>query len=306
MEKCFLKNVVDNALSIPDDKKISENSFKIRMAMSFIGIIACMTLMLSSAFALFYASVTSDNSTISGAYYAISVQNAPNGTYECPLTYEDRHTFVITAEGTASSGYCKITVGDDEYFTPQIPVDASLTVEIIAKSGTVVTFEGSWGAPSINQEGELYVDRIAHSSTEFATYTVKAGATLEALSAYYGVPASAIVDFNAITELVPDQVIKIPNVASDTPEFTLEPDDDGENTGNTDNKDNTGNTDNEDNTGNTDNKDNVEVDEPSADEEVVQQDGESVQDDITDEQDQQQSDTTSDTANEDEQPDSVE
>ena len=297
MKKCFFKNVVDNALSIPDDKKISENSFKIRMAMSFIGIIACMTLMLSSAFALFYADVRSDNSTISGAYFAVSVSNAQDGTYECPLTYEDRHTFVITAEGTASSGYCKITVGDDEYFTPQIPVGTSLTVEIIAKSGTVVTFEGSWGAPSINEEGELYVDGIAHSSTEFATYTVKAGATLEALSAYYGVPASDIVDFNAITELVPDQVIKIPNVASDTPEFTLEPDDDGENIGNTDKKDNTGNTDNEDN---------GEPDEPSADEEVVQQDGESVRDDITDEQDQQQSDTTSDTENEDEQPDSVE
>lgn len=272
MKKCFFKNAVDNALSIPDDKKISENSFKIRMAMSFIGIIACMTLMLSSAFALFYDDVRPDNSVITGAYFAVSVTNAPNGEYVCPLASGDSHTFVITAEGTASAGYCMITVGTDKYYTPRLTPGSSFEVEIIAVSGTSIRFEGRWGTPS-GAEGTLCNNRIEHSSTEFATYTVENGATLEALSAYYNVAADDILTFNGISELAVGAEIKIPNVASGTAPFVVAP------------ADNT---------------------EPSAEEPADTTENDEQQGEDTQAQDQQQSDPASDTENEDEQPDSVE
>lgn len=272
MKKCFFKNAVDNALSIPDDKKISENSFKIRMAMSFIGIIACMTLMLSSAFALFYADVRSDNSTISGAYFAVSVSNTQDGRYTCPLASGDSHFFVITAEGTASSGYCMITIDGEKYYTPRLTSGSSFDIEIIAVSGTDISFEGRWGTPS-GAEGTLCGDRIEHSSTEFSTYTVQEGATLQALSDHYNVDVDDILAFNGISELALGAEIKIPYPASDVGDFTVPP---------------------------------AENSEPSSEAPADTTENDEQQGEDTKVQDQQQSDTTSDTENEDVEPDSVE
>lgn len=170
MKKRFFDIIHQNPFYISDDKNLSEQAFRLRMASSIVSIIACLVVMVSSAFALFRSEVSTDNSRLLGAYYFVSVEGADeNGTYICHSAAEDKHTFEIKAGGTATTGYCKIQVGDDVYYTEQIKSGSSFFITVQAVEGTVITFTPQWGPMHNNSVTDGY--EIFHSSTPVSKVT---------------------------------------------------------------------------------------------------------------------------------------
>lgn len=64
-------------------------------------------------------------------------------------------TFKLTANGTASTGYCKIVIGEDVYYTQQIEQGKSIDLTIITKEGAEILFEASWGFSKLFNDGEI-------------------------------------------------------------------------------------------------------------------------------------------------------
>ena len=79
-----------------ENTRLSHKDFIAGMVLSIMTIIACVAAMFSSALAFFHTDIKTENSYIAGAYYAITLDNAANGTYICPLAYDDLHLFEIT------------------------------------------------------------------------------------------------------------------------------------------------------------------------------------------------------------------
>lgn len=195
---------------------VSDKVFRFRMTFSLLTILACLTIMVSSAFALFFTDITTDVSTLKGAYYSVTVDNAANGTYICPLVYEDKHIFEIKAEGTATTGYCKIQVDDQVYYTDQIPQGGVLFLTVKAAKDTVITFTPQWGTSSYYINEDTCGDVITYSSTPYALYKVEPTARLEDIAAYYNVDEADILTYNNITEITAGTELKIPGVSPDT------------------------------------------------------------------------------------------
>ena len=162
------------------------------MITSLLTILACTAVMAASTLALFYSEVSTDHSTIAGAYYSVSVGNTENETYICPLVYEDKHTFEIKADGTATTGYCKIQVGENIYYTEQIFQDSSLTLTVQAAQGTPIIFTPGWGTIPDTTCG----NEIIHSATPSTVYEVEPTARLSSIAAHYGVTEEDILIYN--------------------------------------------------------------------------------------------------------------
>ena len=222
---------------------ITEKMFQTRIMISVLCMIACMVAMLSSAFAWFTASVSSEMNVISSAHYSIKIIEegageiieSDNGEYinYCGLKQEDNHVFTLTASGTALTGYCKVIItkeldsdlGESEYEintyeTAPIAQGEELTVCIQAAEGSKIEFIPVWGNPqnavitfSLRKPNVFYIN---HSMTPHIEYLVLEGATLEALAEYYGVSVEDICTYNGISELVVGDVIKIPGIEDDS------------------------------------------------------------------------------------------
>lgn len=164
MKKRAFDIIHQNPFHIPENINMPEQAFRIRVAFSIVSIIACLAVMISSAFALFRSEVSTDNSSLLGAYYSIIVDKAENGTYICPSEPEDKHYFEISAAGTATTGYCKIQVGDDVYYTQRIVNGEPILITVQAVKDTVITFTPQWG-PMQNRNIIQAGDEIYHSST---------------------------------------------------------------------------------------------------------------------------------------------
>ncbi len=215
MKKQAFNKLYQNLFYIQKHEKLSDKVFRCRMVVSLLTILACTVLMASSTFALFFSEVSTDNSTLVGAYYSVTVDNVENGTYICPLVFEDIHTFEIKADGTATTGYCKIQVGEQVYYTSQISQGESLFLIVQAARDTVITVTPQLGTPSD------YVIEIIHSTTPSAPYTVEVTAKLSDIAAFYGVSEADILIYNNITEIAVDMALKIPGVDKNVTPYTV-------------------------------------------------------------------------------------
>ena len=216
MKKRALEKFYQDFFYVSKDTKVPDKVFRSRMTFSLLTILACVTVMMSSAFALFFADITTDVSTLKGAYYSVTVDNAANGTYICPLIYEDKHIFEIKAEGTATTGYCKIQVDEQVYYTDQIPPGGGLFLIVKAAEDTVITFTPQWGMSSYYINEDPCGNEITYSSTPYAFYKVEPTAKLADIAAYYNVDEADILTYNNITEITAGTELKIPGVSPDT------------------------------------------------------------------------------------------
>lgn len=228
MKKRAFGKLYKELFYIPKHEKLTEKVFRCRMAISLLTMLACTAVLITSTWAWFNMSVTTQPSTIETAYYSVTVDNAENGVYICPLTYEDKHTFEIEAGGTATTGYCKIQVGEQSYYTEQIPQGSSLLLTVQAARGTVITFTSQWGSTNELPCG----NEIIHSVTPSATYTIEPTARLSSIAAHYGVTEEDILIYNnllvaAVAEeetapLLPVGIeLKIPNPAENTEPYKV-------------------------------------------------------------------------------------
>ncbi len=190
-------------------------------------------------FAWFQDANTGGISTIQAATYSIAATDADSNKLQSPVTVGtsegDLHGYILTASGTATTGYAQVDVTKADntkatYFIFPIPQGKTVNLVIQAASGSKIEFFSGWGEPqaegsqivqptstfSLEEEAPLMA-YIEDSETDSIPYTVPEGATLEAIAGHYGVSPEDILIFNGIDSIQPDDVIQIPNPATDTP-----------------------------------------------------------------------------------------
>lgn len=211
----MFKKIYREFFYVPKYEKMTDKVFKGRIGLSVLTMIVCCALFCATTFAWFNSLQNTTVSPIVAADYSLSVevngQALDTNEYTCPLTTEDRHVFTITASGTATTGYCQITVDGQSYTTVSIPKGTSITLTIVASQGEEISFSAHWGAYS--DEGTHYGDGaiIEISNTTYQLYTVPENVTLEQIAEYYYVSAADILLYNGISEIIVGSEIKIPN-----------------------------------------------------------------------------------------------
>lgn len=249
MNKRSIRETVKEYTYIPENGKISDKVFYFRILFSFVTMIACIAAVVSSAFAYFNDEIASTDSTVVSAYYDLIVTPIDrqdtlslneselmtlneSGQYEyiCEAVSDNKHKFILSASGTASTGYCKISVGDNVYYTDQIAQFISIEIEIEAAAETKIIFTPQWGTSSNYINGTTSVGTIADSTTSYSVYTVEKTARLSNVAEYYGVEEEDILLFNNMdmpttlslseseqTDMVlPENVeLRIPGVSTD-------------------------------------------------------------------------------------------
>lgn len=217
----MFKKIYREFFYVPKYAKMTDKVFKGRISISVLTIIVCCALFCATTFAWFNSLQNTTVSLIVAADYSLSVkingQTLLTDEYTCPLTTEDRHVFTITASGTATTGYCQITVDGKTYTTVPISKGTSLALTIVAAQGEEISFSAHWGACS--DEGDRYGNNaVIHvSNTPYQFYAVAENVTLEQIAEYYYVSAADILLYNGISEIIVGSEIKIPNTTVTKP-----------------------------------------------------------------------------------------
>lgn len=166
-----MKKIYESHIKIPKDEKMSEKIFNTRITLSVIAILSCLTVMLSTAFALFNSNLTQEF-TMSAAVWDVDVEERSFGevlsVYTCPPIEGEMHKFTIFSCGTATKGYCIIRIRDlegeiKEYCTP--PFTGNMYVNIQAVAGCEIRFVPRWGTPGNYGLYDICDGTITHSFT---------------------------------------------------------------------------------------------------------------------------------------------
>ena len=121
-----------------------------------LGFALCFVCLAATTWAWFTVSVTSDSNTIQTASFGVAVTvtdgttpvNAVDGVYT--LNAGTAYTVTITKTGTASKGYCAVTIDGTDYYTQQITSNYTFTLNVTGTGTAGVAFTPSWGdAPAI-------------------------------------------------------------------------------------------------------------------------------------------------------------
>ena len=212
-------------------------------AASGVTLVLCGCMLATPTHAWFTDDRSTGTSVIATGHYDVKVLDQQENTLSQPrvlgLAQEDLHVFNITANGTASTGYCIVTIlshdgtVEDTWYIDPIPQGTTVQVVIKASADTTVSFAPSWGAPPEDAQLLTPVATFARdslpsvylevSSTPSLDYLVPEGATLEAIAAHYGVTAQDILIFNGLDALTPGEVIRIPYVTEETAPEAYEP-----------------------------------------------------------------------------------
>ena len=201
---------------------------------SGLSLLLCANTLTVPTYAWFTDSLSKKAGNIKSATYEINVTNGSEqsvaGIDTLPLSQGDEHVYYLTAGGSASTGYCTVTVRKDnteDSVTVIDPIAPEQTVRLTltAAAGSTVEFAPSWGKP---QEGTTVVIPAASyavrgeqpltvsleiSRTASAEYTVTEETTLEALEQEYGVAAQDILTYNGLETLTPGETILIPDLS---------------------------------------------------------------------------------------------
>lgn len=120
--------------------------------------------------------ITLDGNSIAAANYAVSVSgNGIEATEDGYLVKAAECDVILTADGTATTGYAKISVGDDVYYTNQIAKGESFTLTMKNAVGKAVSVESFWGNSA--NYGIAQDTLIESGKVNEYTYTVEITAT---------------------------------------------------------------------------------------------------------------------------------
>ena len=149
-----------------DNKQVkAETNLTKILLPSVLSILLCMALLCGMTWAWFASTQSTPAATIQAATYHIDVvakngetvlTAGQNGKYN--LAKDVAYTVTLTASGTASKGYCKVTLPDNTVLrTAQIAPKNSLTFTLTLTSGGNVSFSPEWGTysgePEIKADG---------------------------------------------------------------------------------------------------------------------------------------------------------
>jgi hypothetical protein len=170
-EVCNMRKIYEKYLYIPEQGKgkVKEHVFFARLALSVVIIVFCMCAIGYNAYAYFSTSIGTTQNSIQAAGYTLEITPsvAVEGTGSVAITNTAEHKYTLQpgryyfklvkpVTATASTGYCRIDVGDGEgqtsFYTEQIGIvagqDAPIaerTITISVDKETVVQFTPCWG-----------------------------------------------------------------------------------------------------------------------------------------------------------------
>ncbi len=129
---------------------------------SFLGIMICAVCLAGGTFAWFTASQTTSTQVIKAANYSVITTvndgtdniDSENGIYslEVGKTYSKTYKVTIEANGSATTGYCIIKLGNTEPYTEvhtaPISTGQNLTIELKINKDTTLQMIAQWGTSS--------------------------------------------------------------------------------------------------------------------------------------------------------------
>lgn len=128
---------------------------------SVVAMLLCLVMLIGTTFAWFTGSVVNTGNQVQSARFqvktAVSSQAGPltreeDGTFL--LDRDQVYTVALTAGGDASTGYCKILVGEKEYRTAQLAPGQTMTFTIDCTAAqTRLTVIAAWGTGSAAATG---------------------------------------------------------------------------------------------------------------------------------------------------------
>ncbi len=141
------------------------------MVLSFIGMGICAVSLCGVTWAWFTATTSAGTAVIQAASYTVTVtaksdeENlniaVKDGVSTAVLEAEKKYTVTLTPGGTATAGYCKITLGGKDYYTGQLTAD-TLTFKVSAAKKQDLTVTPQWGSYS----GEAIVEKNSILTSE--------------------------------------------------------------------------------------------------------------------------------------------
>lgn len=151
-----MKNIYREYFYIPKDKHMTTKVFTTHVVLSVVSVLACTLAMFASSYAWFSTEISSGNNVIISGDHSLWVDDQKNTTEQVDegvsvalLTAWDKHLFHIYPQGSASTGYCRVTLsydGEDKvFYTEQIADDEYLVLALETTVGTEITFESFWG-----------------------------------------------------------------------------------------------------------------------------------------------------------------
>ena len=178
-----MKRIYEEYLHVPEDGKIRDKVFMVRIAVAIACVVWCLSAMGFSAYAFFTSSITSGSNTIVAATYGAEItvardDNNPQ-TKVTPTVNQTIHTYslvkgtyhvVIKATGNAQNGYCKIVIGDVEsedsikYYTIQMNTDEKASksqLEFVVEcynDNAELHIIPNWGSCSEKEETKIGYD----------------------------------------------------------------------------------------------------------------------------------------------------
>lgn len=166
-----MKRIYEEYLYVPEDGRIKEKVFIMRVAVAIVCMVCCLSALGFSAYAFFSSSITSGSNTIVAATYGVEavIVSSDNsrlmGNVDNPLLYEDvaagTYTVSLNALGTAKKGYCKIEIVGSEktvtLFTKQLPPKTSMSFTLVTNGTAKITVTPQWGTYS--NEDVVVVDK---------------------------------------------------------------------------------------------------------------------------------------------------
>ena len=169
-KKCFLCSKQD---------KLTEKAFTQSIAVSVISILLCIATLCSVTWAWFSENVTA-SSTLKAGNCDVTVlviregteiarQTDTTGTYtfEADQAYQIR----IVSTGSAKSSYCKLVIGDREYYTEQVSTSApnnTISFTLTFDATTEVEILTRWGTYHTPNDARDFYDGMSYTNAHLS------------------------------------------------------------------------------------------------------------------------------------------
>ncbi len=260
-----IKRWIKSLFYVPKYAKVSDKSFSRIMFFSVFGILICGICLAGLTWAWFSSNVTSTANHITAADFSVRVEvkqsesvivpENENGSYK--LNSGD-YTVTVTAGGSATTGYCKVTLDQISYHTVQLyPTGGdgrpqSVTFTVNASGDSDLTITPQWGTYAKPENEELIGNskddikvlpnqplslleaetdetekpdetQTYHLTESEQSYTVQQGDTLSKIADRYGTTVAVLSAYNNIQNVGDIQAgttMKIPPASYTIPETT--------------------------------------------------------------------------------------
>ena len=161
------KRLFSSLFYVPKYEKVSDVSFSRIIVSSVLGILLCIFCLAGLTWAWFSGSSSSAANSITAAEFKVKVKindieiTSADGKYTLS---QGKNTVTVTADGSATTGYCIVKFGENTYHTIQIfkvPAEnnpQSVTFTVNATAGAEFRITPQWGTFSNRTKETLITD----------------------------------------------------------------------------------------------------------------------------------------------------